>query len=133
LVKCMDQWYYRSTMKKCTNNRSGVNSSLVEFPAIRENSKKRSLLIDIRTVNTTAIQPLFARNRRDVVFIQKITQPCNITVESVKLVRVANTLHALIALKAMQRTIKNATNNKSYCKNSIEIVLGPTSRTYQIP
>jgi hypothetical protein len=68
-----------------------------------------------------------------MVFVQKITQPYNITVESVELVRVANTLHALIALEVMQRTIKNATNGKSYCKNSIEIVLGPTSRTYQIP
>jgi hypothetical protein len=105
----------------------------VEFPAIRESSKKRSLLISIRTVNTTAIQPLFARNRRDVIFIQKITQPYNITVKPIKLVRIANTLHALITLKAMQRTIKNATNSKSYCKNSIEIVLGPTSRTHQIP
>jgi hypothetical protein len=68
-----------------------------------------------------------------MVFVQKITQPYNITVESVELVRVANTLHALIALEVMQRTIKNATNGKSYCKNSIEIVLGPTSRTHQIP
>jgi hypothetical protein len=129
----MNQWYYRSTMKKCTNGRSGVNSSLVEFPAIRESLKKRSLLIGVRTVNTTAIQPLFARNRRDVIFVQKITQSYNIIVEPVKLVRVANTLHALIALKAMQRTIKNVTNGKLYCKNSIKIVLGLTSKTYQIP
>src|SRR5258708_23242043 len=129
----MDQWCYRSTMKKCINGRSGVNFSLVEFTAIREILKKQSLLTGVRTVNTMGIQPLFAINRRDVVFVQKIIQPCNITVEPVELVRVANTLHASIALEAMQRTIKNATNGKSYCKNSIEIVLGPTSRIHQIP
>jgi hypothetical protein len=129
----MNRLYYRSTMRKCINGRSEINFSLVKFSAIREISKKRNLLINIRTVNTTGILPLFARNRRDVVFIQKITQLCNITVEPVKLVRIANTLHALITLKAMQRTIKNATNGKSYCKNSIKIVLGLTSRTYQTP
>jgi hypothetical protein len=129
----MDRLCYRSTIRKCINSRSGVNFSLVKFPAIREISKKRNLLISIRTVNTTGILPLFARNRRDMIFVQKITQPCNITVEPVKLVRVANTLHALIALEAMQRTIKNATNGKSYCKNNIEIVLGPTSKTHQTP
>jgi hypothetical protein len=48
-----------------------------------------------------------------------------------ELVTVANTLYVLIVLEAMQRTIKNATNGKSYCKNSIEIVRGPTSRTHQ--
>jgi hypothetical protein len=67
-----------------------------------------------------------------MVFVQKITQSYNITVKSVDLVRVANTLFALIALKVMQRTIRNITNGKSYCKNNIEIVLGPISRTYQI-
>jgi hypothetical protein len=66
-----------------------------------------------------------------MVFVQKIIQPCNIIVELVKFVRVTNTLHALIVLKAMQRTIKNATNGKSYYKNSIEIVLESISRTYQ--
>jgi hypothetical protein len=65
-----------------------------------------------------------------VVFIQKIIQSCNITVEPVELVRVANTLYALIILEAMQRTIKNTTNSKSYCKNSTEIVLELISRTY---
>jgi hypothetical protein len=50
--------------------------------------------------------------------------------ESVELVTVANTLHVSIVLKAMQRTTKNATNGKSYCKNSIEIVREPTSRTH---
>jgi hypothetical protein len=97
-------------MKKCINGRSGVNFSLVESPAIRGILKKRSLLIGIRTVNITAIQPLYAITRRDVVFVQKIIQSCNITVEPVKLARVANTSHALIAMKAMQRTTKNATN-----------------------
>src|SRR5258708_28447158 len=106
----MDQWCYRSTMRKCINGRSGVNFSLVESPAIRESSKKRSLLTGVRTANTTVIQPLYAISRRGVVFVQKIIQLCNITVEPVELVRVANTLHALIALEAMQRTIKNATN-----------------------
>jgi hypothetical protein len=67
-----------------------------------------------------------------MVFVQKIIQSCNITVEPVKLVRIVNTLHASIVLEAMQRTIKNITNGKSYCKNSIEIALEPTSRTYQI-
>jgi hypothetical protein len=124
----MDQWYYRSTMRKYINDRSKTNFSLVEFPVIRENLKKRSLLTNIRTANTTVIQPLYAISRRDMVFIQKIIQPYNITVKSVELVRITNTLHASIVLKAMQRTIKNATNNKSYCKNSIEIVLKSTSK-----
>jgi hypothetical protein len=87
----------------------------------------------VRTANTTVIQPLYAISRRGVVFVQKIIQPCNITVEPVELVRIANTLHASIVLEAMQRTIKNVTNSKSYCRNSIEIALEPTSRTYQIP
>jgi hypothetical protein len=68
----MDRLCYRSIMKKCINGRLGVNFSLVEFPAIREILKKRSLLIGVRTVNTMAIQPLFAINKRDVVFVQKI-------------------------------------------------------------
>jgi hypothetical protein len=68
----MDRLCYRSIMKKCINGRSGVNFSLIEFPIIREILKKRSLLIGIRTVNTMAIQPLFAINKRDVVFVQKI-------------------------------------------------------------
>src|SRR5258708_5936537 len=129
----MDQWCYRSTMKKCINGRSGINFSLGKSPAIREISKKRSLLTGVRTVNTTVIQPLFAINRRDAVFVQKIIQPCNITVEPVELVRITNTLHALIVLEAMQRTIKNATNDKAYCKNSIEVVLERSSRTNQAP
>jgi hypothetical protein len=129
----MDRLYYHSTIRKCINGRSGVNFSLIKFPAIREISKKRSLLINIRTVNTMAIQPLFTINKRDVIFVQKIIQPCNITVKSVKLVTVANTLYISIVLEAMQRTTKNATNGKSYCKNSIEIVREPTSRTHQIP
>ena len=53
--------------------------------------------------------------------------------ELVKLERVTNTLYALIALKIMQQTIKNVTNGKSYYKNSIKIVRGLTSKTYQIP
>jgi hypothetical protein len=65
-------------------------------------------------------------------FVQKIIQSCNITVEPAELVTVANTLHVSIVLEAMLRTTKNVTNGKSYCKNSIEIVRGPTSRTYQI-
>jgi hypothetical protein len=104
----------------------------MKFPTIREISKKRSLLINIRTVNTMAIQSLFAINKRDMVFVQKIIQSCNITVKLTKLVTVANTLHVSIVLEAMQRTTKNATNGKSYCKNSIEIVRGLTSRTHQI-
>jgi hypothetical protein len=129
----MDRLYYRSTIKKCINGRSGINFSLVEFPAIREILKKRSLLINIRTVNTIAIQSLFAINKRDMAFVQKIIQPYNITVKLAELVTVANTLHVSIVLKVMQRTTKNATNGKSYYKNSIEIVRGLTSRTYQIP
>jgi hypothetical protein len=129
----MNRLCYRSTMRKCINGRSRVNFSLVKFPAIREISKKRSLLISIRTVNTTVIQPLFAINKRNVIFVQKIIQPCNITVEPIELVTVANTLHVSIVLKAMQRTTKNATNGKSYCKNSIKIVREPTSRTHQTP
>jgi hypothetical protein len=68
----MDRLCYRSIIKKYINNRSGVNFSLIKFPIIREISKKRSLLINIRTVNTMAIQPLFTINKRDVVFVQKI-------------------------------------------------------------
>jgi hypothetical protein len=124
---------YRLTIRKCTNGRLKVNSSFVEFSVIRGILKKRSLLISIRTVNITAIQSLFTRNRRDMVFIRKITQLCNITMESVKLVTVANTLRALIILEIMQRTIKNATNDKLYCKNNIEIVPKPTSRIHQTP
>jgi hypothetical protein len=120
-------------MRKYINGRLGANFSLVEFPAIRESLKKRSLLIGVRTANTTVIQPLYVISRRGVVFIQKIIQSCNITVESVELVRVANTLHASIILEAMQRTIKNTTNGKSYCRNSIKIALEPTSKTHQIP
>jgi hypothetical protein len=126
----MDRLYYRSIMRKCINNRLGVNFSLVKFPIIREILKKRNLLIGVRTVNTTVIQPLFAINKRDMVFVQKIIQPCSITVKSIKLVTVANTLHVLTVLKALQRTTKNATNDKSYCKSSIEIVRGPISRTH---
>jgi hypothetical protein len=118
----MDRLCYRSTMRKCINGRSGVNFSLIEFPAIREISKKRSLLISVRTINTTVIQPLFAINRRDVVFVQKIIQPCNITVEPIKLVTVTNTLHVSIVLEAMQRTTRNVTNGKSYCKNNTDII-----------
>jgi hypothetical protein len=113
----MGQWCYRLIMKKCINGRSGINFSLIESPAIREISKKRNLLISVRTVNITVIQPLFAINRRDVAFVQKIIQPCNITVQPIKLVRITNTLYALIILKIMQRTIKNIINNRSYCKN----------------
>jgi hypothetical protein len=127
----MDRLCYRSTMRKCINGRLGINFSLIEFPAIREISKKRSLLIGVRTVNTIAIQPLFAINKRDMVFVQKIIQPYSITVEPAELVTVTNTLQVSIILEAMQRTTKNATNGKSYCKNSIEIVRGPTSRTHQ--
>jgi hypothetical protein len=65
--------------------------------------------------------------------MQKIIQLYNITVEPAELVTVANTLHVSIVLEAMQRTTKNATNGKSYCKNSIEIVRGPTSKTHQTP
>jgi hypothetical protein len=89
-------------MRKCINSRLGINFSLIEFPAIREILKKRNLLISIRTVNTTVIQPLFAINKRDMVFMQKIIQSCSITVESVELVTVANTLYVLIVLEAMQ-------------------------------
>jgi hypothetical protein len=128
----MDRLCYRSTMKKCINSRSGINFSLMEFPTIREILKKRSLRISIRTVNTMTIQSLFVINKRDVVFVQKIIQPCNITVKLAELVTVANTLYVSIVLKVIQRTTKNVTNGKSYCKNSIEIVRGPTSRTYQI-
>jgi hypothetical protein len=128
----MDRLCYRSIIKKCTNGRSGINFSLIEFPIIRGILKKRSLLISARTVNITAIQTLFAKNRRNVVFMQKIIQLCNITVEPVKLVRVANTLHALIILEIMQRIIKNVTNGKSCCKNNIKIVLKLTSKIYQI-
>jgi hypothetical protein len=120
-------------MKKCINDRSGINFSLIKFPTIREISKKRNLLINIRTVNITAIQPLFAINRRDVIFVQKITQPCNITVKPVELVRIANTLYASIVRKAMQRMIKNTTNSRLYYKNSIEIVLKLISKTHQTP
>jgi hypothetical protein len=129
----MNRLCYRSIMRKCINNRLRINFSLVKFPAIREISKKRNLLIGIRTINTTVIQSLFTINKRDVIFMQKIIQPCSITVKPVKLVTVANTLHVLTILKAMQRTTKNATNSKSYCKNSIKIVRGPISRTHQIP
>jgi hypothetical protein len=118
-------------MRKCINGRLGANFSLVEFPAIRENLKKRSLLIDVRTANTTVIQPLYAISRRGVVFVQKIIQSCNITVEPVELVRVVNTLYASIVLEAMQRTIKNVTNGKSYCRNSIKIALELISRIHQ--
>jgi hypothetical protein len=117
-------------MRKCINGRLGINFSLVEFPAIREILKKRSLLISIRTVNTTVIQSLFAINKRNMVFVQKIIQSYSITVKLVELVTVANTLHVLTVLKVMQRTTKNVTNDKSYCKNSIEIVRGPTSKTH---
>jgi hypothetical protein len=118
-------------MKKCINGRLRINFSLVEFPTIREILKKRSLLISIRIVNTMAIQPLFAINKRDMVFVQKIIQSYNITMKSAELVTVANTLYILIILEVMLRTIKNVTNGKSYCKNSIEIVRGLTSRTHQ--
>jgi hypothetical protein len=36
-----------------------------------------------------------------MVFMQKIIQLYNITVEPIKLVRITNTLHALIVLKVM--------------------------------
>jgi hypothetical protein len=97
----MDRLYYRSIMKKCINDRLGVNFSLVEFPIIREILKKRSLLIGVRTVNTMVIQSLFVINKRDVVFVQKIIQSCSITVKLAELVTVANTLHVLIVLEAM--------------------------------
>jgi hypothetical protein len=89
-------------MRKCINGRSGANFSLMKFPTIRESLKKRSLLISVRIANITVIQSLYAISRRGVVFIQKIIQPCNITVKPVELVRVANTLYALIILKIMQ-------------------------------
>jgi hypothetical protein len=130
LRKCIDRLYYRSIMRKYINNRSEVNFSLVKFPVIRKILKKRNLLINIRTVNTTVIQFLFVINKRDMVFIQKIIQPYSIIIESVKLVTIANTLYMSIVLEAMQRTIRNAINDKSYYKNSIKIVRGPTSRTY---
>jgi hypothetical protein len=65
-----------------------------------------------------------------MIYVQKIIQLYNITVKFIELVTVANTLYMLIVLKAMQRTIKNVTNGKSYCKNNIEIVRGPISRIY---
>jgi hypothetical protein len=72
LGKCINRLCYRSIMRKCINSRLGVNFSLVKFLIIREILKKRNLLISIRTVNITGILSLFARNRRDVVFVQKI-------------------------------------------------------------
>jgi hypothetical protein len=51
----MDRLCYRSIMRKCINGRLEVNFSLVEFPVIREILKKRSLLIDVRIINTTVI------------------------------------------------------------------------------
>jgi hypothetical protein len=68
---------------------------------MREILKKRSLLINIRTVNITVIQPLFTINKRDVVFVQKIIQLCSITVEPVELVTVTNTLYVSIILEVM--------------------------------
>jgi hypothetical protein len=129
----MDQWYYRSTMKKCINGHSGVNFLLVEFPAIQEISKKPSLLTGVRTVNTTGIRPLFAIKPHDAYTARATIQPFNISAIHAAQARIANTLHALIALEAMQQTTKNVTDGKSYCKNSIEIVLGPTGRTHQTP
>jgi hypothetical protein len=80
-----------------------------------------------------AIQSLFAINKRDMVFVQKIIQPYSIIVKLAEFVTVVNTLHMSIVLEAIQRTTKNVTNGKSYCKNSIKIVRELTSKTYQIP
>jgi hypothetical protein len=126
----MNRLYYRLIIKKCINGRLKINFSLVKFPAIREILKKRSLLINVRTVNTMAIQSLFIINKRDMIFVQKIIQLYNITVKFIKLVTVANTLHVLIILEVILRTTKNVTNGKSYYKNNIEIVRGPTSKTH---
>jgi hypothetical protein len=52
-------------MKKCINGRLGVNFSLVEFLAIREISKKRSLLTGVRTVNgIRSMQSIHSLNQR---------------------------------------------------------------------
>jgi hypothetical protein len=43
-----------------------------KVPCHTRDFKKRSLLINIRTINITVIQPLFAINKRDITFMQKI-------------------------------------------------------------
>jgi hypothetical protein len=120
-------------MKKYINSHLKINFLLVEFPAIREILKKLSLLTGVRTVNTTGIRPLFAIKPHDAYTTRATIQPFNISVIHAAQAKIANTLHALIVLEAMQRTTKNGTNGKSYCKNSIEIVLGLTGRTHQTP
>jgi hypothetical protein len=129
----MDQWCYRSTMRKCINSHSEINFSLAELITIPEISKKPSRLTDVLTANTMGTRPLFAIKPHDAYIARAIIQPFNINVTHAAQARIANTLHALVALKAMQRTTKNTTNDRSYCKNSIKIVLGPTGRTYQTP
>jgi hypothetical protein len=106
---------------------------LAELIAIPEISKKLSRLTDMLTANIMGIRPLFAIKPHDAYIARAIIQPFNISATHAAQARTANTLHALIALEAMQRTTKNAANGKSYCKNSIEIVLGPTGRTHQTP
>jgi hypothetical protein len=115
------------------NGHSEVNFSLVKFPAIREILKKRSLLTNIRTVNITGIRPLFVIKPHDTYIARAIIQLFNINVTHAAQTRIANTSHASITLDTMQRTTKNATNGKAYCKNSIKIVLRLTGRTHQTP
>jgi hypothetical protein len=106
---------------------------LAESIVIPEILKKPSRLINMLTANTMGIRSLFAIKPYDAYIARAIIQPFNISVTHAAQVRIANTLYTLIALEVMQRTIKNVTNGESYCKNSIEIVLGLTGRTYQTP
>jgi hypothetical protein len=100
---------------------------------IPEISKKLSRLTGVLIANTMGTRPLSAIKPHDAYTARVTIQPFNINATHAAQARIANTSHASIALEAMQRTIKNATNGKSYCKNSIEIVLGPTGRTHQTP
>jgi hypothetical protein len=133
LGRCIDLWCYYSITKKCIKCRLEANFSLAESIAIPEISKKPSRLTDVLIANIIDTRPLFVIKPHDAYTARATIQPFNISVTHAAQARIANTSHALIALEAMQRTIKNATNGKSYCKNSIEIVLGLTGRTYQTP
>jgi hypothetical protein len=68
----MDQWYYRSTMKKCINNHLGINFLLAEPIVIPEISKKPSRLTDILTANTMDIRPLFTIKPHDAYIARAI-------------------------------------------------------------
>jgi hypothetical protein len=74
---------------------------LAELTAIPEILKKSSRLTGMLIANTMDTRPLFAIKSHDAYTVRATIQLFNINATHAAQVRIANTLHALIALEAM--------------------------------